>query len=240
MDRASDTQLILIVEDEKDHAEGLAYQLALEGYQTRVAFNGRSGVELALQNPVPDLVLLDLMLPDMMGIDVCREIRRHAKTRSMRVLILTARSEENDRVLGFEIGCDDYVTKPYSSRELMFRVKALLRRGQNEVLVGNSELVFGRLRMDTMEYRVWVDDTPVVLTALEFRLLQNFLERRGRVQSREVLLSDVWGIDAQITTRTIDTHMRRLREKLGSAGVYIETLRSVGYRFRATPDEATI
>ena len=240
MDRTSETQLILIVEDEKDHAEGLAYQLEMEGYRTRVALDGRAGLELALRDPVPDLVILDLMLPDMMGTEICREIRKSSKTCGMLVLMLTARSGEVDRVAGFEIGCDDYVTKPYNTRELILRIKSLFRRGQTEIMAGNSELAFGRLRMDRTEHRVWVDNELVVLTALEFRLLKTFLERRGRVQTREVLLSDVWGIEAHITTRTIDTHMKRLREKLGRAGVYIETLRSVGYRFRANPDETTI
>ncbi|MBI2522606.1 MAG: response regulator transcription factor [Bdellovibrio sp.] len=230
--------VILVVEDDKDHADGLAYLLNMEGYQTKVALNGQTGLELAMQDPVPELVILDLMLPDMMGIEVCREIRRKVKTCDMRVLMLTSRSEEADRVYGFETGCDDYVTKPYSSRELIFRIKGLLRRGPLETMP-REEIVFGKLRMETTEHRVWVNDMPVNLTALEFRLLQTFLERRGRVQSREVLLSDVWGIEAHITTRTIDTHMRRLREKLGSAGVYIETLRSVGYRFRAQPDETS-
>ncbi|HAZ12824.1 MAG: DNA-binding response regulator [Bdellovibrionales bacterium GWA2_49_15] len=227
-------ELILIVEDEAEQADNLAYLLDLEGYQTKVALDGKSGLEMTMQDPIPALVVLDIMLPDMMGIEVCREIRKRATTRAMLVLMLTARSGEMDRVRGFEIGCDDYVTKPYGSRELVFRIKALLRRaGASKT---NSEIVFGSLRMDTSEFRVWVAEKPIVLTAIEFRLLQTLMERCGRVQSREILLSDVWGLEAQVSSRTIDTHMRRLREKLGVAGVYIETLRGVGYRFRATPN----
>jgi len=231
--------LILIVEDEQDLLDSLSYSLAREGYQTRTAQTGAAALELAFQEPIPDLVLLDLMLPDIPGTEVCRQIRREAKTNKMFVLMLTAKGEEIDRVVGFEVGADDYVVKPYSIRELMLRVKALMRRGRPEDEQPEEETVFGRLRVDDSGHRVWVDDRPVTLTALEFRLLTTLLGRRGRAQTREMLLQTVWGIEADITTRTVDTHVKRLREKLGPAGVYVETLRGVGYRFRARPDEGS-
>jgi two-component system, OmpR family, phosphate regulon response regulator PhoB len=150
--------------------------------------------------------------------------------------MLTAKGEEIDRVVGFELGADDYVVKPFSVREVMLRLRALLRRTERP---GDEAdfLSFGRLRVDRDGHRVWVDDRELILTALEFRLLYAFLSRRGRVQTRDALLSDVWGIEADVTTRTVDTHVKRLREKLGDAGRYIETLRGVGYRFRDRPSE---
>lgn len=229
--------LILIVEDEQDLLDSLSYSLTREGYQTRAALTGAAALEMAFLEPTPDLVLLDLMLPDMPGTEVCRQIRRDPRTAKMFVLMLTAKGEEIDRVVGFEVGADDYVVKPFSVRELLLRVKALLRRGRPEDEQTDGEQVFGRLRVDDSGHRVWVDDRAVTLTALEFRLLTTLLTRRGRAQTREMLLQTVWGIEADITTRTVDTHVKRLREKLGAAGVYVETLRGVGYRFRSRPDE---
>jgi two-component system phosphate regulon response regulator PhoB len=186
---------------------------------------------------VPDLVLLDLMLPDMAGTEICRRIRAHERTRNVPVIILTAKTEEIDRVVGFEVGADDYVTKPFSVRELSLRIRAILRRAHvDSGDVGGAVQVFGRLRMDGEAHRVWVDEQELRLTALEFRLLSTFMTRRGRVQTRETLLSDVWGIQADVTTRTVDTHVKRLREKLGAAGEYVETVRGVGYRWRSVPD----
>jgi two-component system phosphate regulon response regulator PhoB len=225
------------VEDEKDLLDNLAYNLAREGYQTRLAQDGRQALELAAKDPPPDLVLLDVMLPDLDGFEVCRQLRRDARTRRTLVLMLTARSEEVDRVVGFEVGADDYVVKPFSPRELMLRVRALLRRGRAEEDDAPSETLFGLLRVDPAAHRVWVQAREIVLTALEFRLLETLLARKGRVQSREMLLDTVWGIQAEVTTRTVDTHVKRLREKLGLAGAYVETLRGVGYRFKAKPDE---
>jgi len=156
--------------------------------------------------------------------------------------MLTAKGEEIDRVVGFEVGADDYVIKPFSVRELMLRIQAILRRAAPESQSGDpgtgTEVeAFGILRLDREAHRVWVDKEEINLTALEFRLLSTFMARKGRVQGRDTLLSDVWGIDAEVTTRTVDTHVKRLREKLGPAGNYIETLRGVGYRFRDTPSE---
>jgi two-component system phosphate regulon response regulator PhoB len=228
--------LILVIEDEADLATTLEYSLVKEGYQVRVAHSGKAGLDAAMQEPVPDLVVLDLMLPDLPGTEVCRRLRGHERTRELPILMCTAKGSELDRVVGFEVGADDYVVKPYSVRELMLRVRALLRRRQRGESTGEA-VRFGRLRLDREAHRAWVDDVELSLTALEFRLLSAFLSRKGRVQTRDSLLSDVWGIEADVTTRTVDTHVKRLREKLGLAGAYIETLRGVGYRFRDQPDE---
>ncbi|MGD8862771.1 MAG: response regulator transcription factor [Myxococcales bacterium] len=229
---------IYIVEDEADIANALAYNLEREGYQTRHAATGRAALELLEREGPPELVVLDLMLPDISGTEVCRSIRSAERTRRVPVLMLTAKGEEIDRVVGFEVGADDYVTKPFSVRELMLRIRAILRRGAADEGDG-GEQVFGRLRVDAEGHRVWVDDEEIVLTALEFRLLTTLMGRRGRVQTRDTLLEDVWEMSGDVTTRTVDTHVKRLRQKLGIAGQYIETLRGVGYRFRAKADEAT-
>ncbi len=230
------SQLILIVEDETDLIDNLEYNLQQQGYQTRSAVDGASALEALRQHPLPDLVLLDLMLPDIAGTQICRRIRNDEATRKIPVLMLTARGEEIDRVVGFEVGADDYVVKPFSVRELMLRVKALLRRSQiADPDPVDDEITFGRLRVDIPACEVWVDEEALQLTALEFRLLKTLFERRGRAQSREILLSDVWDITATVMTRTVDTHIKRLREKLGVAGAYIETIRGIGYRFAETP-----
>ncbi len=228
--------IILIVEDEKDLLTTLDYNLEREGYRTRTAATGAEALAQAFLDPAPDLILLDLMLPDLPGTEVCRRLRADERTRDVPVMMVTAKGSEIDRVVGFEIGADDYVVKPFSLRELLLRVRALLRRARTVAEEGD-ELIFGRLRVDPPGHRVWVDDDEKMLTALEFRLLTTFHARRGRVQTRETLLSDVWGYQADVTTRTVDTHVKRLREKLGDAGAYVETVRGVGYRFRARPDE---
>jgi len=229
--------LILVIEDEVDLATTLEYNLEREGYQTRVAHTGQGGLDAALKDPVPDAIVLDLMLPDIPGTEVCRRLREHERTRDVPVLMCTAKGGEIDRVVGFEVGADDYVVKPFSVRELLLRIRAILRRAQR-VESEPEVLRFGRLRIDREAHRVWVDESELGLTALEFRLLAAFMARKGRVQTRDTLLSDVWGIEADVTTRTVDTHVKRLREKLGEAGAYIETLRGVGYRFRDQPEEA--
>ncbi len=229
------TNHILIVEDEKDLAAILEYNLQAEGYKTTSATSGRAAMQTLRQSPLPNLVLLDLMLPDASGIDICRQIKQDEKTRDLLVVMLTAKGEEIDRVVGFEVGADDYVVKPFSVRELMLRIKAILKRKQMKPPENVETLQFGDLRIDLPAHRAWVKDREIVLTALEFRLLTTLLSRKGRVQSRDTLLSDVWGIDADVTTRTVDTHIKRLREKLQTAGEYIETLRGVGYRFLSEP-----
>lgn len=231
-------KLILIVDDEPDLVVTLDYNLRKEGYETRTAATGAQALEAALQSPLPDLVLLDLMLPDMSGNQICRQLRSDPKTQHIPVVMLTAKGEEIDRVVGFEMGADDYVIKPFSVRELVLRLQAVLRRTDVQDPATSESIVFGDLLVDPGSHRVQVGGQDVSLTALEFRLLHCFVSRKGRVQTRDVLLSEVWGIDAEQTTRTVDTHVKRLREKLGSAGAYIETLRGVGYRFREKPDEA--
>ncbi|MCB9487867.1 MAG: response regulator transcription factor [Deltaproteobacteria bacterium] len=223
--------LILIVEDEEDMVAILEYNLQREGYQTRTALTGAKGLELAAEEPLPDLVLLDIMLPDISGTEICRRIREDARTRSIPIIMTTAKGEEIDRVVGFEVGADDYVVKPFSIRELLLRIRAILRRGRPEESA-EDVMTFGRLKVDEQGHRTWVDDKELMLTAMEFRLLTTLLKRKGRVQTRDQLLDGVWGIQAEVTTRTVDTHVKRLRQKLGAAGAYIETIRGVGYRFQ--------
>jgi len=221
---------ILLVDDEQDLVDTLRYSLEREGYATISAHDGAAALGVIGQSQPPDLVLLDWMLPDMSGADVCRSLRMSERTRRIPVIMVSARSEEIDRVVGFELGADDYVTKPFSVRELLLRIRAILRRRNGESAVGEESQV-ERLRVDLEGHQVWVDEQRVGLTALEFRLLTTLLARRGRVQTREMLLNDVWGMQVDVTTRTVDTHVQRLRKKLGEVGHYIETLRGVGYRF---------
>lgn len=229
---------VLIIEDEPDLREMLEFNFQQAGFETRSTEFGAQAIDLARQHPRPGVILLDLMLPDMSGKDVCRQLRADEETRDIGIIMVTAKAEEIDRVVGFEVGADDYVVKPFSVRELILRVRSLLRR-RNPVAGPASppseRLTIGPLRVDRAAHRVWVDDAEVMLTALEFRLVNTLLERRGHVQTRERLLEDVWGMDGSITTRTVDTHVKRLREKLGAAAPLVETVRGVGYRFRA-PD----
>jgi len=229
--------LVLVIEDEADLATTLEYNLRTEGFEVRLAHTGKQGLAFATAEPLPDIIVLDLMLPDLSGTEICRRLREQERTRDIPVVMCTAKGEEIDRVVGFEVGADDYVVKPFSVRELVLRIRALLRRAHRTE--GEPSLIrFGRLKIDRDAHRAWVDDVEIALTALEFRLLHAFMSRKGRVQTRDALLSDVWGIEADVTTRTVDTHVKRLREKLGEAGAYIETLRGVGYRFKDQPDEA--
>jgi two-component system phosphate regulon response regulator PhoB len=228
---------ILVVEDERDIQDIIAYNLQQAGYEVIQASRGDDAVRIARQQR-PDLVLLDLMLPGLSGKEVCQAIRRDAVTQSTPVIMLTAKGEEVDRVVGLEVGADDYVTKPFSMRELLLRVQTILRRagGGKPAVSGASSFEFGCLRVDVDAHRAWVEGREIDLTALEFKLLVTLHERKNRVQRRETLLNDVWGISADVTTRTVDTHVKRLREKLGPAGAFVETVRAVGYRFSETPD----
>jgi two-component system phosphate regulon response regulator PhoB len=224
---------ILLIEDEADIRQVLDYNLRTAGYEVLAAERGREGLLLAREQH-PDLVLLDLMLPDVSGTEICRAIKDDPSMRSVPVVMLTARSEEIDRVVGFEIGADDYVVKPFSVRELVLRIRAVLRRNETRP-VGSTLVEFGVLRVDRDAHRVWVEGNEVELTALEFKLLMTLYDRRNRVQSREALLDPVWGIDTKIATRTVDAHVKRLREKMGSVREYIETVRGIGYRFADAP-----
>jgi two-component system phosphate regulon response regulator PhoB len=228
--------LILIIEDEPDLARTVAYNVEKEGFSTEIASTGAAGIQRAIREPHPDLVLLDLMLPDLSGHDVCEQIRSHAATTRLPIIMLTARGEEEDRVKGFEKGADDYVTKPFSVRELLARVRAVLRRSGGSADQKVSILVSGTLRLDIAAHRAWVDEQEIILTAIEYRLICTLMERQGRVQSRSQLIDEVWGMGTAITNRTVDVHVKRLRGKLGSvASGYIDTVWGVGYRFNV-PD----
>ena len=223
------SQKIYIVEDEPDIRETLKYNFSNEGFKVFTAPDGEKALS-NIKKVLPDVLILDLMLPGVSGLDVCKSIRADDDIRDMSIIMLTAKGEEIDRVIGFELGADDYVTKPFSVRELILRVKVLLKK-QRESLVENKLVTFGPIRIDLDAHELRINDKEIVLTALEFKLLQHLVKRKGRVQTREQLLGDVWGYSAEVTTRTVDTHIKRLREKLGNTSDYIQTIRGVGYRF---------
>ena len=220
---------ILVVEDEKDISDLIEYNLEQAGYKVLCTENGNDAFELIKKEP-PDLVVLDLMIPGMNGKEVCRRVRQEEATRKIPIIILTARAEEVDRIVGFEIGADDYMTKPFSPRELTLRIGAILRRTQEQPEAANS-IHFQGLLIDPIRHVVEVDGQEAVLTATEFKLLYHLASRVGRVQTREMLLDDVWGYPYEGYARTVDTHVRRLRKKLGGQKDRIETIRGVGYRF---------
>lgn len=223
------SQKIYIVEDEPDIRETLKYNFSNEGFKVSTAPDGEEALS-NIKKILPDVLILDLMLPGVSGLDVCKSIRADDDIRDISIIMLTAKGEEIDRVIGFELGADDYVTKPFSVRELILRVKVLLKK-QRESLVENKLVTFGPIRIDLDAHELKINDKEIVLTALEFKLLQHLVKRKGRVQTREQLLGDVWGYSAEVTTRTVDTHIKRLREKLGNTSDYIQTIRGVGYRF---------
>ena len=226
---------VLIVDDESDLARLVEFNLKAAGLDTAIAPDGETALRLAWER-VPDLVLLDLMLPGISGTEICRQLKRDPRTSKVPVIMLTAKGEELDRVVGFELGADDYVTKPFSVRELVLRCQAVLRRNAPEAAQPAEGAPraerrnVGPIRIDLAAHRAYVAEGEVALTALEFRLLRHFMERLGRVQTREQLLEDVWQMSSELETRTVDTHVKRLREKLGIARDYIETVRGVGYR----------
>ncbi len=229
---------VLVVEDELDLQQVLKFNLKQAGFEVQVASLGAEALSQIAEEP-PALVLLDIMLPDVLGTEVCRNLKSNPRTASIPVIMLTARDSEFDRVSGFELGADDYVTKPFSVRELMLRVNAILKRTQ-AAPSDRQDIEFGYLKIDPAAHRVWVQGAEVELSALEFRLLIALYERRNRVQTRGALLDGVWGVTADVTTRTVDTHVKRLREKLGVARAYIETVRGVGYRFVSSADEVSV
>jgi DNA-binding response OmpR family regulator len=220
------TSTVLIIEDEPDVLDLVVFHLKKAGYQTATARDGAIGLTKA-RTLLPAALVLDLMLPGMEGTEVCKRLKADPKTGHIPVLMLTAKAEEVDRILGLELGADDYVTKPFSPRELVLRVKKLIDRGKAQPA---EVLRRGDLVVDLAKHAVAVKDKPVELTATEFKLLATLMERRGRVQTRDTLLADVWGYEGDIDTRTVDTHVRRLRDKLGKAADLIETVRGVGYR----------
>jgi len=218
---------ILIIEDETDVADLLTLNLRKAGYKISTATDGASGLQKARNNK-PDFIILDLMLPKMSGLEVCRILKSDTATAQMPILMLTAKAEEVDRIVGLEFGADDYVTKPFSPREIVLRIRAILRRGEK----ADESLSAGPISIDPARHEVRVNGKQVHLTSIEFKLLQKLIQRRGRVQDRDRLLNEVWGYESVIDTRTVDTHVRRLREKLGKAGDAIETVRGFGYRLR--------
>jgi two-component system phosphate regulon response regulator PhoB len=220
---------ILVVDDEPDLLELVSVSLSEAGYAVETAANAREALDRLRAAP-PDLVVLDLMLPDLPGTEVCRYVRSRPELAHALVLMLTAKGEEVDRVVGFELGADDYVTKPFSPRELVLRVRALLRRRAGTA-IESSLIERDDVRLDLERHRCYVGGLEVALTAKEFQLLVTLMRRPGRVLTRERLLDDIWGSDVTVTLRTIDTHLKRLREKLGKSGDLIETVRGVGYRF---------
>jgi two-component system phosphate regulon response regulator PhoB len=227
--RKDDMQTILIIEDEKDLAELVAFNLEQEGYRTVIAPDGIEGLEVAAR-VLPDLILLDLMLPGMLGTEVCKRLKKNEEISRIPVIMVTAKGEEIDKVVGFEVGAEDYVVKPFSTRELLLRVKAVLRRTATEAAVVSPVIKVGAITIDTDRHLVAVNGEEVSFTTTEFKLLHTLVKRLGRVQSRDVLLRDVWGYNFVEDTRTVDTHVTRLRTKMREAGEMIKTVRGFGYK----------
>lgn len=225
---------ILVVDDEPDIVALVAYHLARAGYRVSTASSGDDAIT-AVGRERPALVVLDLMLPGMSGYEVLERLRAGEETRTLAVLMLTARREEADRIRGLTLGADDYLTKPFSPQELVLRVAAILRRVHSSDQAAADVVEIGPLRVDRAAHRVYKEDAEVDLTPTEYKLLMTMLERRGRVQSRAHLLETVWEAAPDIQTRTVDMHVQRLRTKLGSAGDLIETVRGFGYRLRGAP-----
>jgi two-component system phosphate regulon response regulator PhoB len=223
---------VLVVDDEPEAVELVEFNLTQAGYSVITAGDGAEALKKA-RAAQPSLIVLDLMLPEVDGLEVCKMLRRDPATAAIPIVMLTAKAAEIDRVLGLELGADDYITKPFSPRELVLRVKRLLR-GERASGQEPDKLVFGDLVLDVPRHLVSWRGRPVELTATEFKLLTVLAQRRGRVQSRDQLLRDVWEYNSLVDTRTVDTHMRRLREKLGPAAKYLDTVRGVGYRFVET------
>jgi len=221
---------ILIIEDEQDVVDMLTMNLRKAGgFVISSASDGAAGLRKAREE-TPALIILDLMLPKMPGLELCKVLKSDASTRHIPIIMLTAKAEEIDRIVGLEFGADDYVTKPFSPREMVLRVKAIMRRGKGEVV--DEKLTVGPITVDPARHHVAVGGKTVRLTSVEFKLLSMLMLRRGRVQARDRLLNEVWGYESLIDTRTVDTHVRRLRKKLGKAADAIETVRGFGYRLR--------
>ena len=221
---------ILIIEDEQDVIDLLTLHLRKAGFALSTATEGATGIRKAREES-PALIILDLLLPKMPGLEICKVLKTDIATRQIPILMLTAKAEEIDRILGLELGADDYVTKPFSPRELVLRINAILRRAKGEV-VEEKKLSIGQITVDPSRHHVTVGERPVRLTSVEFKLLSMLMRRQGRVQARDRLLNEVWGYESAIDTRTVDTHIRRLRKKLGKASAAIETVRGFGYRIR--------
>jgi two-component system phosphate regulon response regulator PhoB len=219
---------ILVIDEDPDIRRVLDKALGLDGHEGLFAPSGAEGIELARRED-PDLVLLEWSLPDRTGAEVARTLKQAPGARDVPFVFVTRKGDEADRIRGFELGAADYVVKPFSARELALRVRAVLRR--SEGVTRGKSVAFGCLRIDAAAHRVWVEDREIELTLLEFKLLLALYENRDRVQTRAALLDRAWGLDVNITTRTVDTHIKRLRDKLGKAGAYVQTVRGIGYRF---------
>jgi len=233
---------VLVVEDEPDIAALIAYQLTREGFRVETAATGPEALN-SVGREIPDLVVLDRMLPGLSGDEILKSLKGEGATKGIPVLVLTAKREQEDRIAGFELGADDYLTKPFSPRELVLRCQAILRRMSEPSASGGSRVLrAGDVRMDLGAHQVTVDGEELNLTPTEFRLLQALMERRGRTQSRRQLLEKAWDVEADISdriqTRTVDMHIRRLRAKLGETGDWIETVRGFGYRLRVPGEDA--
>jgi two-component system, OmpR family, phosphate regulon response regulator PhoB len=220
---------VLVIDDERDLLSLLDFNLRASGFETLLAASGEEALS-TLRRRVPDIVVLDLMLPDVPGTEICRQMKADPRTRQVPVVMVTAKGDEVDRVVGFELGADDYVTKPFSVRELVLRLRSVLRRAGPGRSADRTPQSLGPIRVDAEAHRCFVDGAEVELTALEFKLLTTLMGRLGRVQSREQLLEDVWKMSPEIETRTVDTHVKRLREKLGSGRDLLQTVRGIGYR----------
>lgn len=230
------TEKIFVVDDEEDLAELIAWNLERNGFEPVVAYSGKGSLETAREEQ-PALIILDLMLPDIDGLEVFRMLKADAATANIPVVMLTAKADELDRIVGLELGADDYVTKPFSPRELVLRIKGILRRTNTTTTEELPETIeFGPIRLVPERFEVFIENEPVTLTSTEYRLLQELVMRRGRVLNRRYLLENVWGYVDNVTDRTVDTHIKRLRQKIGpNAADYIETIRGVGYRFCDKP-----
>ncbi len=220
---------ILIVEDEHDVLDLLALNLRKAGFTISTATDGAAGLHKA-RTERPAFIILDLMLPKMPGLEICKILKSDPATRQIPIMMLTAKAEEIDRIVGLEFGADDYVTKPFSPREVVLRIRAIMRRG--DAKQEEQRLAAGPVTIDPARHEASVGGKRINLTSLEFKLLHTLMQRRGRVQARDRLLNDVWGYESIIDTRTVDTHVRRLRKKLGKAANVIESVRGVGYRLR--------
>ena len=224
---------VLVVDDEPDVRMLLRTNLRAAGFDVLEASNGSEGLSIA-KHEMPTVIILDLMMPEMNGIEVCRALRKHPPTSRIPILMLTAKTAEEDKVAGFEVGADDYVTKPFSPREVVLRVRAVARRKPDQGVAKPIPARAGLITMDRAEMSATIGGKKLVLTSTEFRLLELLVRRAGSIQSRDTLLSEVWGYQANLDTRTVDTHVRRLREKLGRAGRLVETVRGSGYRLNTT------
>lgn len=233
----SQIKKILVVDDEADVTELVAYHLKAKGFTVETLNNPNGSIGLA-RTFLPDLVILDVMMPDLNGVQICRMLRADPKLKKVPVIFLTAKAEEQDRIQGLETGADDYICKPFSTKELVLRVQSILRRLTDTGATELKTLQVGQIVIDIERHEVAIHGQPVELTATEFKLLRLLMERRGRVQTREHLLINVWNYETEIETRTVDTHVRRLREKLGTEADWIETIRGVGYRMAERRVEA--